>query len=203
MSYYYNYYLGQRNKSIGTVSFLGPFSKEGGALPILWKSRSFASDLHESFDFVPKENIDSSIFENKILYKDDDYQQTLKMLPLSELKNDSPFKIGYVLRSQLISFFENKDNYFSETDAFTKVLTAEAFATFAQGYLVDEKPMFIYDWNSHETIKALPTDFVYHSWINYNSPEYEKWFISEVINNLGLSYRCDKDSELVILETEG
>lgn len=51
MSYYYTYYLGRRETATGKVGLAGPYDKDGRAVSIMSKSRSFASDLHE--DMLP------------------------------------------------------------------------------------------------------------------------------------------------------
>ena len=51
MSYYYNYYVGQRNKETGKFTTVAPYDADGKPMCLLWKSRSYASDLHE--DFTP------------------------------------------------------------------------------------------------------------------------------------------------------
>ena len=54
MSYYYSYFIGACNKNTGMFRVLGPFAKDekNGKMrlaPVICKSQSFASDLHEEF----------------------------------------------------------------------------------------------------------------------------------------------------------
>lgn len=53
MSYYYDYFLGKRDKETRKVSLAGPFSRDGEALAVLTRSRSFGTYLRDEMSVLP------------------------------------------------------------------------------------------------------------------------------------------------------
>lgn len=53
MSYYYDYFLGKRGKETRKVSLAGPFNRDGKALLVLTRSRSFGTYLRDEMSVLP------------------------------------------------------------------------------------------------------------------------------------------------------
>ena len=59
MSYYYNYYVGY--KKDGKIYPWGPYNANGKLEPMVSRSRSFASDLHEEFYAVSDKEVSEEL----------------------------------------------------------------------------------------------------------------------------------------------
>ena len=55
MSEYINYYICKQNKNTKLIYPLGPFDDKGEFKCVIWKSRSFYTDLVDLFVPIPKE----------------------------------------------------------------------------------------------------------------------------------------------------
>lgn len=206
MSYYYNYYVGQRNKATGKFTTVEPYDANGEPMCLLWKSRSYASDLHE--DFYP---IYSKDMENRLKsfscfipssMTDEDYDKDyykVKYMPYNEFQLSEPFRNGYVLTEDVINYSTDAGCDFSEYAR--DILTPEQYAAFAHSYMASKKTRNVYDSATDEEIECNPSDYMLFNWVDYDGRQYEQWSITNIISSLDIT--PDKGYELVILETEG
>ena len=204
MSYYYNYYLGTYDTVNDTYDILGPFDKKGNLMCILWRSRSYASDLHDDMTPVPKGNMSE---EMKKAFSYTDYAgkkdvRDVKYIPVSSLSAESPYKGGYVLREDVMSYLAGQEEVEFEEIA-QVILSAEQFATLASNSRYKYKAeKFIKETGELEPVEYTSDDFIYYRWISSNSRKSEEWQIKNIICIL---YDCfsEKGKEIVLLETEG
>ena len=206
MSYYYNYYVGQRNKATGKFTAVEPYDADGEPMCLLWKSSSFASDLHE--DFYP---IHSKEMEDKLKsfscfvpssMADEEYDQgyyKVKYMPYNDFQLFQPFRNGYVLTEDVISYSTDAGCDFGEYAR--DILTPEQYAAFAHSYMTSKKTRNVYDPATDEEIECNPSDYMLFNWVDYDGRQYEQWSITNIISSLDIT--PDKGYELVILETEG
>lgn len=206
MSYYYNYYVGQRNKETCKFTTVEPYDANGEPMCLLWKSSSFASDLHE--DFYP---IYSKDMENRLKsfscfipssMTDEDYDKDyykVKYMPYNEFQLSEPFRKGYVLTEDVINYSTDAGCDFSEYAR--DILTPEQYAAFAHSYMASKKTRNVYDPATDEEIECNPSDYMLFNWVDYDGRQYEQWSITNIISSLDIT--PDKGYELVILETEG
>ena len=98
MSYDYQYYLGYEELDSGIIKPYGPYTCDGKLKPILEKSCSFASDLHNRFISVP-----SGCYSNE-LRKEFEYEDwngekriNVKYLHIEDFPSLDYIKKGYFL----------------------------------------------------------------------------------------------------------
>ena len=123
MGYYYDYYLGYQKD--GKIYPWGPYTAAGKIKPVFYRSRSFASDLHERFRPVAEDEISDELradFE----YEDwqGDKRIDVKVLPAGELPGGSFIKTGYFLIDEVKSY-EAGDGWW---DDFTTPLSPQIYA---------------------------------------------------------------------------
>ena len=206
MSYYYNYYVGQRNKATGKFTTVEPYDANGEPMCLLWKSSSFASDLHEDFYPIYSKDMEDrlksfSCFVSSSM-TDEEYDQgyyKVKYMPYNDFQLFQPFRNGYVLTEDVISYSADAGCDFSEYAR--DILTTEQYAAFAHSYMVSKKTRNVYDPATDEEIECNPSDYMLFNWVDYDGRQYEQWSITNIISSLDIT--PDKGYELVILETEG
>ena len=206
MSYYYNYYVGQRNKATGKFTTVEPYDANGEPMCLLWKSSSFASDLHEDFYPIYSKDMEDrlksfSCFVSSSM-TDEEYDQgyyKVKYMPYNDFQLFQPFRNGYVLTEDVISYSADAGCDFSEYAR--DILTTEQYAAFAHSYMASKKTRNVYDPATDEEIECNPSDYMLFNWVDYDGRQYEQWSITNLISSLDIT--PDKGYELVILETEG
>lgn len=206
MSYYYNYYVGQRNKATGKFTTVEPYDANGEPMCLLWKSSSFASDLHEDFYPIYSKDMEDrlksfSCFVSSSM-TDEEYDQgyyKVKYMPYNDFQLFQPFRNGYVLTEDVISYSADAGCDFSEYAR--DILTTEQYAAFAHSYMASKKTRNVYDPATDEEIECNPSDYMLFNWVDYDGRQYEQWSITNIISSLDIT--PDKGYELVILETEG
>ena len=197
MSYYYTYYAGYMLD--GKIYPLGPYDCDGKLRPIVEKSRSFASNLHDYFYCVRDEQISDE------LRKDFEYEGwsgekrvDVRYLPISNLPKGSFVKRGYFLISD-VRQYERDDCDF---DGFFDMLPPQVYAAKLQNELLLGKNQPKEDEEDEDFSGRSASNYMYYAYPDYNSREYEAHMIREAVENLK-DYRYPDDRVFVALETEG
>lgn len=229
MSYYYNYYLGY--KKDGILYPMGPFSRKGKLECLLWKSRSYASDLHEDFLLADEKEVSDELYET--LLNDSAIEECKKAnIPYTEEeietlanyyggdKKNVPAKELKTYREALIE--KNDQIRYLPLDKLPEgSIVKEGYVRYSEIERADEDG--IYDVISpHEYAERLKTaialgdipkvddegnpfprlsEYVYHKWIETDSREYESYLLRMMAENFR-DYEVQED-EIVIIETEG
>lgn len=206
MSYYYNYYIGQRNKATGKFTTVEPYDANGEPMCLLWKSSSFASDLHEDFYPIYSKDMEDRLKSFSCFVPssttDEEYDQgyyKVKYMPYNDFQLFQPFRNGYVLTEDVISYSTDAGCDFGEYAR--DILTPEQYAAFAHSYMTSKKTRNVYDPSTDEEIECNPSDYMLFNWVDYDGRQYEQWSITNIISSLDIT--PDNGYELVILETEG
>lgn len=212
MSYYYSYFIGACNKNTGVFRVLGPFAKDekNGKMriaPVICKSQSFASDLHEEFSPIPEDKMSPEMVEQFTYknYKDEPELDRVKYLDYSLLPGGEMIRSEYVLTSELIQYQQMKDDYLPEAEYFSETLSPAAYATFAQHYVTTGEGLEREVLEDEEYVKKTLTPDMYtlYRYIDESSVEFESWVIRMTVVEGGYDFLIGKDEKLVILETEG
>ena len=196
MSYYYCYYIGYEKD--GLIYPLGPYDAFGKLQPTVCKSRSFASDLHESFVKVPIEKASEEL-KKEFSYENWKGEQTFecKYLPIAKLPSGSFIKDGYFLIDDVESYRRDGDcfdKFYDRVDPVVYVKMMENQLKF--GVRLPRKDCEGYEYTPH-----CAGDYTFYAYPDYNSAEYEAWAIRNEADALWSTaiHNC----ELVALETEG
>lgn len=208
MSYYYNYFLGAYDPAKDKYDLAGPFDKKGKYITILSKSSSFASDLHDDMYCLPEGEMSESMRE-ALTHKDyagNDKIDSVKAIHFSDLPSiDSPIKTGFVLKKDVFEFKRCEDTYITFEDCAQIILTPEQYSALAvdPNYGIRLQLWDDTDESTHQMYYAK--DFMFYSWINPQSKEYEIWLLEEMAYSMEYNYdfRLGKGKKLVLLETEG
>lgn len=202
MSWYYNYTLGFRKD--GKIYPFGPFNHKGEIVDIVSKSRSFASDLHESFHPVPEEEVSEELKE-KFSYTDYDNEKRMSSLYYCDLKDlpegdGTPIRKGYFLISD-VEEYEN-DPYM-EDELFYDCLTPTVYAAKAanETRFGIPKPQKDAEGNEFEVHSA--SDYMYYAYERRNCLEEEVKKIRFTAQFLKDSLPFSEDPEIVVLMTQG
>lgn len=205
MSYYYSYYIGYRDSS-GKIYPYGPYDTFGKLYPVIERSRSYASDLHELFYIIPEDSISNEL-KNGLGYKDegkDDYTFHGKYLPLTDLPNGDYIKSGYFLIEDVKRY--NKDNFDSE-DLFYNMITPDVYAEMLHNQLIFDNSIYEKeDIEGERYIIPRASDYIRFSAPDYYSKEYEAAIIRQtatILDNWKFFHNKDDFHEMVIIETEG
>lgn len=138
MSEYINYYICKQNKNTKLIYPLGPFDDRGNLKCVIWKSRSYYTDLIDLFSPIPKELItnelatklyNSSLEEclnnENDMFNNNDYYM-MHYYPLSELGSSNYIKSGYYLIDDIKEYEKSQlDNY--EFDGFYEYLSPQLY----------------------------------------------------------------------------
>ncbi|MBR3673995.1 MAG: hypothetical protein IKN65_06955 [Clostridia bacterium] len=198
MSYYYNYYIGY--KKDGKIYPWGPYNANGKLKPMISRSRSFASDLHEEFYTVSEEE-SSEELRKEFEYEDWDKVKHLDVKYLSEkdLPVGSYIKTGYFLIKDVQAYEDDKYNNF---EGFYDILSPEIYAAKLQHEMMFGKNQPIKDDEGYEYTKPNASDYMYYAYPDYNTKEYESFILRQLIEALR-DYHMWNRVEYVVLETEG
>ena len=199
MSYYHNYYMCYKEN--GKIYPYAPFTVEGEFKPILVKSRSFASDLHQSFNIMSEEYISDEL-RKEFEYKDwDDSKkiQPLKYISIDKIPELNPVKKGYCLIDDIQAWEKCGDD-----SIFDGMINANEYARKLEHQIMFGKNEPIKDTEGCEYNEPNASDYTYYADIQYASKEYECWIIHNAVDMLYeydfFSYTC---REVVIVESEG
>ena len=195
MSWYYNYFLGVKNKDTGVFSLLAPFDRDGEIQCVLTKSRSFASDLYEKFDKLDQDKFDERMKKNfSYEYNGETETEDVYGMPLSDLPKGDILKTGYFLLSDIAYYEKDHDSY----DLFYDKMTP-------QEYLLRQNNELKFGEDKRDpdddNYQRPCRDYAYYGYIDYCSKEYEAWIIRTVANMF--EYRVDDNEEVWVLMTQG
>ena len=196
MSYYYQYYAGYCLD--GKIYPWGPYNANGDIKPILSRSASYASDLHERFRPIQADEISNELragFEVKDWHGDPTVP--LKILDLEDLPDGDFIKRGYFLIDDVQQYEANGDSYF---DGFYNMLTPQIYAAKMSNELKfgPKKPKRDIEGNEFEEHSAGE----YYAYPDYESEEYES-FIIRIVVELLKNYDMPEGAKYVVLEREG
>ena len=197
MSYYYRYYIGY--KKDGKIYPWGPYNANGKLEPMINRSRSFASDLHEKFHTIYDKEISEELRKE---FEYEDWNKTkridVKYLPEKDLPTGSYIKTGYFLIKDVESY-ENDE--YGNFEGFYNVISPEVYAAKFQHEMMFGKNQPKKDDEGYEYTEPNASDYMYYAYPNYETKEYESFILRQLIEALR-DYRLDNDIEYVVLETE-
>ncbi len=200
MSYYYSYYIGymQDNK----IYPWGPYTANGKLKPVIERSRSFASDLHEFFSIIKNEQITDEL-RKEFEYEDYNGKKVcdVKYLEVSELPSSDFVKSNYYLIDDIRQYERSKEEalYF---DGFYDYLTPQVYAAKLNNELKFGKNEPRTDEFGEEYVEPNASDYMYYSYPDYSSKEFESYLLKETVMMLE-DYNLPKGRKYVVLETEG
>ena len=198
MSYYYQYYIGYMEN--GKIYPYGPYTSERKLKPIVEKSRSFASDLHEYFVNVAEVQISEEL-RNEFGYKDWQGIESVsvKYLLYENLPNGDYIVKGYFPIDDVQAWEQGDDD-----SLFYNVINPIVYAAMAKNEIIFGKNQPKKDAEGNEYTKPNASEYMYYAAPQYNSKEYEAFQIRAVINMLyDYDFFADDTKKIVILETEG
>lgn len=202
MSYYYNYYLGYEKD--GKIYPLGPFDSTGSLFSVLWKSRSFASNLHDEFINLPEEKISDELRKH---FEYEDYSGkkfiSLRYLLADDLPEGDGIQRGFCLQSDIENYLGDNCDFGIEELAYN-MLSSEQYALKAKHELSHGVPKPQKDCEGEEFPVYSCRDYEYFSFFNPNSEEYEASVIRLAFNMFEFSgIFKDKDVKKVVILNEG
>lgn len=211
MSYYYNYYIGYEKD--GKLYPLGPFNalRKDKFLPVLYRSRSFASDLYEDFNVIPKDmysdELKKALIDSEAFEDEEEYFKSYpnpQYLYFSELGSSDFIKTGYFLIEDIVEYEKNDH----DTDGiFYDYLTPTLYAAKAANELTFGKPEKKTDAGGYDYVPSAASDYSYFAYPDYHCKEYETYCIQEalhsMINSVYINEEKDGDIKFVVIETEG
>ena len=138
MSEYINYYICKQNKNTKLIYPLGPFDDRGDLKCVIWKSRSYYTDLIDLFSPIPKElitnELSTKLYNSSLeeclnnendMFNNNDYYM-MHYCPLSELGSSNYIKSGYYLIDDIKEYEKSQlDNY--EFDGFYEYLSPQLY----------------------------------------------------------------------------
>ena len=191
MSYYYNYYVGQKRD--GKIYPWGPYTASGKLLPVLSKSRSCASELHQRFHKVSEAQVSDELrerFEEESLLNPKVKIVNVKYLPVDDLPKGSFVKSGYFPIEEVMAYeSDDSDDYF---DGFSRPIPPHIYAA-----MFENQRML-----GAENQDRNAADYMFYAYPDFNSEEYEADVLREAAEMLK-TYMEPEGTEFVILETEG
>lgn len=183
MSWYYSYYIGRKKGD--KIELIGVYDNKGKIYPALELSRSFASSLKNRFIRYDGEIIN-----------DTNRSDLISVLPYRELPKDDYIKSGYFLIKDVEKYLINKDSY----GLFYERLSPEVYVEKLKTESVLGVPKQKKDDEGYDIETYSCSDYMYFSYPDYFSEEYESFIIKEIIDVYGL---LDKDDDVVIVMYEG
>lgn len=199
MSYYYNYFIGYRTKE-NKIYPLGPFDAFGDLRSVMSISRSYASDLHESFDYVSDDQVSDELrkefqYEN---FKGELELDRIKYLQVKDLPKEDFVKRGYFRITDVEEYLKEGWTEGLEYD----FMTPEAYAFRRDNELKFGRPVSTKDEEGNDLPAKSCADYMYFAYPDYSCKGYECMMLRRVANMLDYG-DMPKESVLVVLETEG
>ena len=200
MSYYYTYYLGYEQDK--KIHLLGPYNNENDFRCVVYRSQSFASDLHERIDVVSRDRLGDDVIKEFTYknYKDEDELTQLRMLYLDELPSDPYIKSGYYLIEDVHAYQADEDH--SAWDLFYDHMSSDEFAARLQNELALGPPK-AKTKDPDEYVPHSVRDYMFFAYPDYSCEEYEASLIRQTAHMLCDTYDKPDDFRIVVLETEG
>lgn len=197
MSWDTTFYLGIMDKD-KKIRPLGPFNHKGEYRDVFYTSRSFTTDLKEDFYPIKWEQMTDELHkEFSFKSPNDEMFQFFEYLPLSELPNGEYIKRGYFLREQVNAYLEDEDT------TFYNVLTPEQYAFKLENELKFGPPKPKKDCEGEEYIEPSCADYVYFSYPEYQSKEFEAYILRFIASTLVNSWELEDGEQIVVIKTEG
>ena len=186
----------------GKIYPLGPCSADGEIHPIIKRSRSFASDLHE--DFLPVHNSQiSDELRKHFEYENYEGEKVVdvKYLPVDELPRGSYIEKGYFLIDDVRRYESNESSLW---DVFYDKLSPVVYAAMLDKELRfgQNKPKLDVECEEYDATEPNASDYMYYAYPNYMSREYEASVIRDVVDMLE-DYGLPSGTKYVALEIEG
>lgn len=199
MSYYYDYYVGYEKD--GKIYPWGPFDANGNIRPVISRSSSYASDLHEDFYHIKEEQVSDEL---RSKFESTDWNGNrvvdVKYLPYADLPSGTFVKSGYYLIKDVQAYEDDEDGYF---DGFYDKLSPQIYVAKMENELKFGKNPIQKDEFGNEYSEPNASDYMYYAYPDYNCKEYEVFAIRDAVEMLQ-SYRMENEGiKYVILETEG
>lgn len=193
MSYYYNYYIGY--KKDGKIYPWGPYTADGKLRPVISRSRSFASDLHDYFRYASGEEMSDELCK-EFEYEDWNGNKRIevKYIQENELPNDDFIRKGYFLIDDVKAY--KGDFYYDFNDP----ISPEIYAAKLQHELTFGKNQPIKDCEGYEYTEPNASDYMYYAYPDTSKKEYESFILKQMLEALRT---YTDDVEFVVLETEG
>lgn len=199
MSYYYNYYAGYEHDN--KIYPLGPYNASGRIKPIISKSRSFASELHQSFRPIREEEITDELRKD---FECEDWDGKrcvpVKVLPVRDLPKTDFVKTGYFLIKDVEAYEKDEDGDF---EGFWDRLSPQVYAAKLEKELKfgQNKPQK--DECGNEYTEHNASEYMFYAYPDYDCEEYESFMILSGINMLNDYQGVPEGAKLIVLETEG
>ena len=198
MSTYHCYRIGYLHE--GKLYPLGPYDAFGNMKEALEKSRSFASELYEDFNYVPKEMVSDEL---RAVYEYKDYKgektmpDSLSYMKISELPKGSFIKKGYFLIEE-VKLYESDDEalYF---DGFSEMISPTVYTAMAQNEKMFGKPTPEKNEFDEEIPVYSASDYMYYAYPDYKSKEYEAMILRTFAESLDSYSKLPKGYELVAI----
>lgn len=198
MSWYYQYFLGVQDKQTKEIKPFGPYDCDGNLRPIIEKSSSFASELHNDFIRIPEEFVSAELRKE---FEYEDYQGDKQFEAKYLMFNDLPDG-DYIVRGYFP--IEDHEMWVKEGDdsLFYRVIDPHTYNELMRKELIFGKNQPEKDSEGFEYTKPNASDYIYDAIPRYNSEEYEAELIRQVANML-FGYELYEKYNLVVIETEG
>lgn len=198
ISWYFNYYAGYRDNKTGILFPIGPFDHNGKIHPIIWRSRSFESELHEMFHSVGIESVSPEL--KSALWpesEDEDIEKFLYLsyLPVKELPDTKlGVKTGYYLTDEIARYLK----YGYSEDIFYDYMDPTEYSMRLSNELIFSQDPIQDDDEEKHSVK----DYSYFSYVDTLSMDYE---VSEIKTGLDIFEftKIPDDCERVVILNEG
>ncbi len=198
MSYYYNYSIGYQTED-GKIYPWGVYDRNGKHHDAFYRSRSFASKLHERFYPIHEDDISDELREEFSYeeYTGEKCMQEVKYLPINELPRMNYIKSGYFLLDDIHKYEEDNDCW----DLFYDKLTPQEYIIKMENEMKFGKPTPRKDEWGDEYVPKSASDYAFYMYPDTTCEEYEAFVISNIADCY--EFTLPKDAKMVILETEG
>lgn len=200
MSYYYNYYVGY--KSGGKIYPLGPYNSFGQHCAAVCRSRNFASNLHDWFRPIKREEISDEL-RKEFEWEDwnGNKKVDVKVCKMPDLPKGSFIKTGYFLIDDVKRYEQDED--YDSSELFYDHITPNVYAALADHERQFGRHPVEYDKYGEEIPYYNASDYMYYAYPDYSAKEYEADIIREIAGELWSYSNIPDDAEMYALETEG
>ena len=196
MSYYYTYYLGYERE--GKIYPFAPYDCFGHYKPVIERSRSFASDLHDRFSYIPEEQYSDELRKAFSYWEGTNKVEEVKMCRLEDLPHGSYIKTNYYLIEDVQRYEEDHD----PDDLFYDHLTPTIYAAKAANEAQFGKPQPRKNEYDEEYTPHSASDYMFYAYPDYHCEEYEAALLQRAADIY--DYGClPENSSIVVLLTEG
>lgn len=177
------------------------YDAEGRIHPVVCKSRSFASDLHERFYRVKEEEISAELraeFEYEFWDSEEKHMPDVKWLAINKLPSTDYIKKGYCLINDVKAYEEDRCWF----EGFYDVISPHIYAALLDKELKFGKNQPQKDCEGNEYTEPNASDYMFYAYPDYKSEEYESFLIISAFDSIE-SFHMPEGIEWIVLETEG